>query len=275
MNAAISLAASWIEKAEGLLVTAGAGIGVDSGLPDFRGTEGFWQAYPGLAAQKIAFQDIANPKAFRTNPRQAWGFYGHRLDLYRQTSPHRGFSLLKKWADAKPNSVGVYTSNVDGHFQHEGFTNVVECHGSINTLQCIDNCKGITWDADSVHPEISTVGLMTSELPTCPHCGSLARPNIMMFNDWDFCDRPYAKPLFDLKYRIKNSPNLVIIEIGAGPAISTVRNFGSKFTHQGQVPRHKLIRINPREYSVSNDHQIGLSGNSLEVLEHLDFMLEL
>ena len=43
---AITQAARLIEKADGLLITAGAGMGVDSGLPDFRGNEGFWRAYP-------------------------------------------------------------------------------------------------------------------------------------------------------------------------------------------------------------------------------------
>lgn len=268
----LNLAASWIAEADGLLVTAGAGMGVDSGLPDFRGTEGFWKAYPGLAAQNISFEEIANPKAFRKSPRQAWGFYGHRLSLYRNTVPHSGFNILKKWAATKPNT-WVYTSNVDGHFQASGFSNVVECHGAINTLQCLDNCQDATWSADSFTPTVNVLGLLTCELPTCPHCGSLARPNIMMFNDWDFCERPYTRPLSDLRHWVKRTPNLVIVELGAGKAIPTVRNFGSNLTQRSSYRRHKLIRINPREYAIANDHQIGLAGSSQEILEQLDLLL--
>lgn len=77
--------ADWIRNADGLLITAGAGIGIDSGLPDFRGTEGFWSAYPALRAEGLAFTDIANPAAFQRDARLAWGFYGHRLSLYRST----------------------------------------------------------------------------------------------------------------------------------------------------------------------------------------------
>ena len=47
------------DQADGLLITAGAGMGVDSGLPDFRGTEGFWRAYPALAQAHIRFESIA------------------------------------------------------------------------------------------------------------------------------------------------------------------------------------------------------------------------
>jgi len=53
---------------DGLLITAGAGMGVDSGLPDFRGREGFWQAYPALAQAGLDFHIIASPNAFKPEP---------------------------------------------------------------------------------------------------------------------------------------------------------------------------------------------------------------
>jgi NAD-dependent SIR2 family protein deacetylase len=68
--------AELISEADGLLITAGAGIGIDSGLPDFRGPQGFWGAYPALGRARLAFEQIANPAAFKARPRLAWGFYG-------------------------------------------------------------------------------------------------------------------------------------------------------------------------------------------------------
>jgi len=79
----ITQAADVIRNAEALLVCAGAGIGVDSGLPDFRGNEGFWKAYPPFAKLGLNFIDMANPEWFSQDPELAWGFYGHRLNLYR------------------------------------------------------------------------------------------------------------------------------------------------------------------------------------------------
>src|SRR5947199_8499612 len=87
-----------IRAADALLIGAGAGIGVDSGLPDFRGTEGFWQAYPPYARLGLGFAALASPRWFRDDPPLAWGFYGHRLGLYRRTRPHPGFALLRRWA---------------------------------------------------------------------------------------------------------------------------------------------------------------------------------
>lgn len=127
-------AAHWLLEADSLLITAGAGMGVDSGLPDFRGPQGFWRAYPALRAEQINFQDIANGMAFVENPRRAWGFYGHRLALYRKTVPHAGFEILRQLSSRLQHEAFIYTSNVDGQFQKAGFTEarMVECHGSIH-----------------------------------------------------------------------------------------------------------------------------------------------
>jgi NAD-dependent SIR2 family protein deacetylase len=90
----IRMAAKAIQEADALFITAGAGMGVDSGLPDFRGNSGFWKAYPPIAKLGLSFSEMANPKWFDQKPEMAWAFYGHRLNLYRATVPHRGF---KSW----------------------------------------------------------------------------------------------------------------------------------------------------------------------------------
>ena len=60
----IQAAAQSLREAEALLVTAGAGMGVDSGLPDFRGTEGFWEAYPPFRRLGLDFAELADPQWF-------------------------------------------------------------------------------------------------------------------------------------------------------------------------------------------------------------------
>jgi hypothetical protein len=108
-------AAEVLAGADAVLATAGAGIGVDSGLPDFRGDEGFWRAYPPYARLGLSFVQLANPAVFTRDPELAWGFYGHRRALYRRTVPHAGFAVLRDLAGF------VFTSNVDGQFQAAGF----------------------------------------------------------------------------------------------------------------------------------------------------------
>lgn len=127
---ALQAAARLIRNAESLYLTAGAGMGVDSGLPDFRGTHGLWREYSPLAARKLSFSDMANPQWFVNDPEFAWGFYGHRLNLYNRTTPHDGFAILRRWAACRPYGSFVFTSNVDGQWQKAGFDAVLECHGS-------------------------------------------------------------------------------------------------------------------------------------------------
>jgi NAD-dependent SIR2 family protein deacetylase len=68
-NQAIERAAGAIADADALLIGAGAGMGVDSGLPDFRGNEGFWKAYPPFRGQ--SFASISNPMWFHSAPERA------------------------------------------------------------------------------------------------------------------------------------------------------------------------------------------------------------
>jgi NAD-dependent SIR2 family protein deacetylase len=132
-------AAKAIETASAMVVTAGAGMGVDSGLPDFRGDKGFWNAYPMYERLGINFVGAANPANFEGDPAFGWGFYGHRTNLYRETEPHEGFQLLQTWCDEFYQDSFVITSNVDGQFQKAGYREdqILEVHGSIHHLQCL------------------------------------------------------------------------------------------------------------------------------------------
>jgi NAD-dependent SIR2 family protein deacetylase len=132
-------AAKKIRNAQAILITAGYGIGVDSGLPDFRGN-GFWTTFPPLKSRNLRFPQMANPVWFVDDPELAWGFYAYRMNLYRNTVPHQGFAILKQWIDSKPMGGFVFTSNVDGQFQKAGFSdnNIVETHGNIHHIQCRD-----------------------------------------------------------------------------------------------------------------------------------------
>src|SRR5438477_6984787 len=94
-------AAAALASADALLIGAGAGMGVDSGLPDFRGPEGFWRAYPAAKLLGLRFEELATPQSFDRDPQLAWGFYGHRQNLYRAARPHEGFDILLNWAKQK------------------------------------------------------------------------------------------------------------------------------------------------------------------------------
>ncbi|WP_435019710.1 SIR2 family NAD-dependent protein deacylase [Tundrisphaera sp. TA3] len=272
----IDRAARAIADADALIIGAGAGMGVDSGLPDFRGTQGFWRAYPPFAERGLRFEDVACPTWFRTDPALAWGFYGHRGNLYRATRPHEGFQILRRWADRRPSGGFVVTSNVDDHFARAGFAEdrIVEVHGSIVFRQCLVNCGVGIFPAGDEDVAIDEATFRAMHpWPSCPRCGMLARPNILMFGDsgWDpmRADRQSVHLMAWLEAHARGGASVAIVEMGAGSAVATIRRMCEGFA---RTFRGTLIRINPREPEVPRG-QIGLPGGALETLRLIDAAL--
>lgn len=286
----LTRAAQAVSKAKFFIFTAGAGLGVDSGLPAFRTKEGLWKAYPYF--KKIGIDNLSemsDPTWFERDPSLAWGFWSHRTSLYRRTQPHDGFKVMLKWAaearhrspitaekedetdeemmkEIRALNYGVFTSNVDGQFQKAGFDDnrVFACHGEVKMLQCTNaNCAArngpFPWPAafltsDPIVPfdeETLRVADVQKEAPRCPvaACNALARPNVMMFGDADYTEAYQCTKEHRLgKFLSLTRPSeTVVVEIGAGTAIPTVRRFGEALAKRGCT----MIRINPDESEFS------------------------
>jgi NAD-dependent SIR2 family protein deacetylase len=268
-------AADIITNADALLVAAGAGMGVDSGLPDFRGDAGFWAAYPPYRKLDLTLSEIADPELFERDPELVWGFYGHRRNLYRTTAPHRGFAILRRFGQRVPSGVFVYTSNIDGAFQKAGFDDerIVECHGSIDFNQCVRACGIGIFPAGPETIEIDETSMRArTPLPTCPNCGAMARPNMVMIGDWNWEGERTARQSQRMAAWLASlvGARVVAIECGAGTAIPAVRLFCERNVGpQSLRPSGTLIRINPLDPQVPPG-QLGFAGGALAVLEALD-----
>ena len=267
-------AAKAITVAEAMIVTAGAGMGVDSGLPDFRGDQGFWNAYPMYEKLGINFVGAANPANFEGDPAFGWGFYGHRTNLYRETDPHRGFLMLQQWANALKQDAFVVTSNVDGQFQKSGYREdqILEVHGSIHHLQCLSPCSNDIWDNDEIIP-VDFETMRAEHVPKCRNCHRPSRPNILMFGDYSWLsDRTRGQEMrFESFLNQHRHRPIVVIEMGAGTAVPTIRYMSER---SGQRFKATVIRINPREAHIAVGH-ISLPCGSLDALEGIEEILNL
>jgi NAD-dependent SIR2 family protein deacetylase len=259
--------AATLAGAATLVITAGAGMGVDSGMPDFRGPQGFWRAYPMYRRLGIDFVDAANPVHFQGDPAFGWGFYGHRTELYRQTEPHGGFALLRAWIARYGWRAFVVTSNVDGQFQKAGFAeeDIFEVHGSIHHLQCTVPCSGDIWTSEADIP-VDYDTMRAKSFPHCPRCSAVARPNVLMFGDYVWLkersteqQRRFERFLADARQPV------VVVELGAGTAIPTIRHLSERLLRRGG----SLVRINPRESQVpAGQHSLALG--ALEGLQRIE-----
>ncbi len=147
-----------------LVALTGAGVSAESGVPTFRGDGGLWENYRA--------QDLATPEAFERDPELVWRFYKWRRQLVRGCRPNRAHNLLAE-IEHEVDDFTLITQNVDGLHQRAGSEAVIELHGSLWRQKCT-SC-GEKWE-DLAVPLEETV-------PSCPHCGELARPDVVWFTE--------------------------------------------------------------------------------------------
>jgi NAD-dependent SIR2 family protein deacetylase len=222
-----------------VIILTGAGMGVDSGLPDYRSKEGFWKEFPMAKEMGISFEDSAMPSWFRIDPQEAWMFYGYRTNLYKKAIPHKGFYLLKDFVSDKNHF--IITSNIDNMFQKAEFDSnkIYEMHGNLFTLQCT-KVNGLFYELGCFNSYKNEK--YTGDVPICD-CGCALRPNIQMFGDHQWNSSFYDLQEKKLKEFIKNIENeTLIIEIGAGTALPFIRNYSE--TLKRTIGGSFFVRIN-------------------------------
>lgn len=236
--------AALLVDADALLITAGAGMSLDCGPPDDPDLQTLQALFD---ATGRTIRQRAQPAWFDTRPPAAWAWYGFRERLYRRTQPHDGYRILRAWAQAMPGGSFVATTNVDGLFCKAGFTDwqILERHGSLFRYQCSVPCSDTVWDAQSPAMAIDCDTLeVRGELPACPTCGAVARPNVLMYDDvrWLDAGRREQQRRFDDWLASVRGQRLVVVECGAGEGGASVRRIGERLLERSRV---SLVRINP------------------------------
>lgn len=270
----ISQAAELIRAADGLIITAGAGLGVDSKLPDYRTSKGLYTA--ACEAQTVVgeFAQMGSAFYLDTDPEGFWKFQWWLYQQFLDNEPHTGYQNLLRMASSRRHGYIVYTSNVDQYFVRAGFAanRVFECHGSMRWLQCARNCHYALYQTAHAYKDMKEHNRI---VPVCPQCGVYLRPNTMMFDDMNWVDEGYLAQyqIIDkwLDDRRADSSKLVCIELGAGLAVPRVRNF----TERLGCP---IVRINPDKplnSDLTNRSIVYLQGGALQVTDELMDQLSL
>ena len=234
--------------AEGIVKLAGAGMGVDSGLPDFRGDSGLW------TAAKENFTKYSTARAFDDSPVTAWNFYIDRILSYGNIMPHRGFTNLLDLLKQHKKEYFVVTSNVDGHFQKAGYDPALihEIHGDLRHTQCKNICSRNLYPMPKFQCRLTSA----DDLPKCPNCQSILRPHVMMFSDPCFLWKNVDIGMDRYDAWSYNKINVVGIEIGAGTAIPSIRYFGQDRTTA-------LMRVNLHESDVDRAQDIAIAASAV------------
>jgi NAD-dependent SIR2 family protein deacetylase len=248
-----------INNADGIVILAGAGMGVEAGIPDFRGASGVW------TSEKDTFIKFASGNAWHERPLEAWNFYIERFISCGELEPHRGYYDLKNLLARLGKDTFVMTSNVDGHFEKAGYAvdKIYTIHGDLKHIQCSDKC------CRDIHPMPKFTKLLDSivEAPHCDKCGNVMRPLVMMFNDPWFVTTEIDKQAAICLDWLNSKRNIVGIEIGAGLAVPSLRIYGEERTNT-------LIRINPHDYQIHRPQDIAIEATAIDGIDTLIKIME-
>ena len=224
----LARAAELLAGARRVVVSTGAGMSKESGIPTFRDAmEGLWAQFDP--------QSLATEEGFRANPRRVWGWYAWRRRRVTEARPHPGHFAVTELQRILP-SVTVVTQNVDGLHAEAGSLDVVELHGSIRRVRCLDRGHPFTGDI----PEEED-----SDPPPCPVCGSPLRPDVVWFGErlperavaraWDEAGRCDALLLVGTSGTVWPAAELPHVARRSGAAVIEVNPDQSELTHLADV----------------------------------------
>jgi NAD-dependent deacetylase len=151
-------------QAKHVVVSTGAGISAESGIPTFRGKEGLWKKYRA--------EELATPTAFAQNPELVWEFYEWRRGIISEKEPNPGHKVIARWENVFP-AFSLITQNIDGLHKKAGSKDILELHGNIWKLRCTE--EGTI--AENYETPLKEVP------PRCPECGALLRPHVVWFGE--------------------------------------------------------------------------------------------
>lgn len=147
----------------------GAGISTPSGIPDFRSPDS------GLWHQVDPFE-VASLTAFRYHPQRFFEWMRPLAIQLHQAQPnpaHYGLAQLEQSGYLK----AIITQNIDGLHQRAGSKNVLEVHGSLESLSCVGCFRQVAAQG-FIQPYLEH-----GQIPQCPHCGSVLKPDIILFGE--------------------------------------------------------------------------------------------
>jgi len=163
--------AEWLREAKRVLFVTGAGVSAESGLPTYRGVGGLYEDVE--VDEGVPIEVALSGGMMAANPALCWKYIAQIEANCRGAKFNRAHAIIAALEGPVPEVV-VLTQNVDGFHVDAGSTRVIEIHGNIRTLRCT-RC---TW-----RKEVDGYGGMEIP-PHCPACGSVARPDVILFGEW-------------------------------------------------------------------------------------------
>ena len=216
-----------------IVFVTGAGISQESGIPTFRGKDGYWRKYDPMK--------LASIDAFYDDPKLVWEWYDDIRKNILDVKPNEGHFAISQMEEFK--DVVILTQNIDGLHQRSGSTNVLELHGSIIRIKCTvcDFIDNITENFESLPPKCK--------------CGSMLRPDVVWFGE------PLPQNIWQSAIKEASICDVMII-VGTSLVVSPANTLPVYAKQNGAI----LIEVNPEKTVMSNDMTLSIQATSVGVL---------
>ena len=216
-----------------IVFVTGAGISQESGIPTFRGKDGYWRKYDPMK--------LASIDAFYDDPKLVWEWYEDRRKNILSVKPNEGHFAISQMEEFK--DIVVLTQNIDGLHQRSGSTNVLELHGSIIRIKCTvcDFTDNITENFELLPPKCK--------------CGSMLRPDVVWFGE------PLPQNIWQSAIKEASVCDVMVI-VGTSLVVSPANTLPVYAKQNGAI----LIEVNPEKTVMSNDMTLSIQATSVGVL---------
>ena len=227
------IVAQKLKDSRKIVFVTGAGISQESGIPTFRGKDGYWRKYDPMK--------LASIDAFYDDPKLVWEWYEDRRKNILDVKPNEGHFAISQMEEFK--DIVVLTQNIDGLHQRSGSTNVLELHGSIIRIKCTvcDFIDNITENFESLPPKCK--------------CGSMLRPDVVWFGE------PLPQNIWQSAMKEASICDVMII-VGTSLVVSPANTLPVYAKQNGAI----LIEVNPEKTVLSTDMALSIQATSAEVL---------
>lgn len=223
-----------------VLALTGAGVSAESGIPTFRGRNGWWKQEDPAR--------LATQEAFDRDPAYVWEWYEHRRGAVAAARPNPAHTALAEW-EAAGVEILVATQNVDDLHERAGTRAITHIHGSIWRVRC----QGCGEEREeSTHP-------LPERPPRCTACGDLVRPAVVWFGEM----LPVG-PVERIQRFIEQGLDLALV-IGTEASFGYIQGFAAAARRAGAL----LVEVNPATTVLSGLADVRLRGPAGEELPRL------
>lgn len=262
----ISRLHKWCNSNGNIVVLTGAGISAESGIPTFRGKEGYWT----VGSKEYHPKEMATKAMFKENPEAVWAWYLYRRNVCNKANPNAGHFAITELERLFSERFRLLTQNVDGLHLRAGNTldRTYQVHGNVNYARCAYACRQGVWlIPKELDNEVSKKNVLTEqekELLHCPKCNNWARPHILWFDE--YYDEEYYHYQSSIRAAISAE---ILLVVGTSGATNLPIEAGQRAAQTGALIIDVNIETNPFSDLAQEQGGFFLQGLGASILPEL------